>query len=308
MKDLEEVELASAQQAVKTGLCPPWLAPFWPLRESHAPLFGKLTQDRRLETYSIYGLFTGSYQLVYGDDPPSITFSGRSRGQVALLNSADGGLVVKPVQSGQESSIAAIAGTLGVGPQQFPSLPGFLTEELVTGQFFTELPAVSITPERMAQIGQNLGQLLARLHSRSIIYNDATLSDQEGRSHLLVSPDASCRLIDFGISVSLERHPQLGPEEVYNLARTMPMFRLFAGMGTGREGLKQFLGAYRRQLAGTSPEELMQRDLKYADEGLRMAAVRRLSSPSSPDSPKPTAEVRREKDIRPAKGWLLLGQ
>jgi hypothetical protein len=37
----------------------------------------------------------------------------------------------------------------------------------------------------MYQLGRILGDMLARLHANQIFYNDATLSDPSGRSHLL---------------------------------------------------------------------------------------------------------------------------
>ncbi len=68
---------------------------------------------------------------------------------------------------------------------------------------------------------------------------------------------------------------QLGLEEVYNLARTTPMFRVFAGMNAGDEGIVRFLESYGRQLRRTSMEELTDRDRVYAQEGL-MAVSQRL--------------------------------
>ena len=199
---LDDAAARSMSEAVAAGQCSPSLAPFWELATSAPDLWRKLARDQRLDTYSIYGFFPGVYELVYqGDDLSTLEFSGRTRGRVALIRGEGRGLVVKPLQSGREGEIARIAGDLAIGPRQYPSIPGFLTEELCAGEFFTELPPERLDDAALSQLGRNLGHMLVRLHSRKIYYNDATISDPEGRSHLLVSPDGKCRLIDFGVSV-----------------------------------------------------------------------------------------------------------
>jgi hypothetical protein len=185
--------------------------------------------------------------------------------------------VVRPIQNQREDEIAHIAGELGVGPRQHPSLPGFLTEELALGRFFTNLPPEQADAEAMYQLGRILGDMLARLHANQIFYNDATLSDPSGHSHLLVSSDGKCRLIDFGVSLLLDRHPQMGREEVYNFARTLPMFHILSRMGIDSAELGQFLDQYQQRLAHTSKAEIMARDLRFTQEGLRLAA-RRMGS------------------------------
>ena len=282
--------------AVAAGRCPPDLAPFWELADAAPALWQKLARDELVETCSVYGFFPGIYEMVYlAASPAEITFDGRTRGRVALVRGPDPaepspasasqpwpgqgdgleqGLVVKPWQSRREGEIAAIAADLGVGPRQYPSLPGFLTEELCPGVFFTELSPAELDDARLFQLGRTLGDMLARLHSRRIYYNDATLSDPEGRSHLLVSPEGRCRLIDFGVSVLLDHHPRLTGEEVYNCARTLPMFRLMSGMGLDQQGWDSFLRDYARTLAATPVEEIMGRDRRFTEEGLSMAAQR----------------------------------
>ncbi|MFQ6026150.1 MAG: hypothetical protein ACE5Q6_01395, partial [Dehalococcoidia bacterium] len=259
------------------GRCSTLLAPFWSLAAGNPDLFQKLGQDPLLDTYFIYGFFPGVYEQVYLTDQPAVVnFDGRTRGWVALFASEQGGLVVKPTQSRREEEIARIAGELKAGPLQYPSLPGFITEEYIPGTFFTQLPTEQLRPEAMYRVGMELGGMLSRLHLRRIFYNDTTLSDSEGRSHLLVSPavDGDCRLIDFGVSLLLDRHPQLSLEEVYNFARTLPEFRLLSGMVASDEAMTQFLGQYRQRLAGTSPEQIMERDVRFFQEGLRLAARR----------------------------------
>ena len=322
--------------------CPPHLAPFRGLadteNETDAGLFDKLASDRLLQTYSIYGLFPGPYQRIYRNrERPQLTFDGRTRGRVAIFRfqepSENPGLVVKPLQSRREGEIAQLAGAAQVRPTQYPSLAGFITEEFVPGVFFTDLAAKRIADAGngngnadndndndndsdaiMYRIGRDLGGMLARLHRQQIYYNDATLSDPAGRSHLIVPPDWAanaggnapggnvgsdrsdrsqsdagnynaeygCRLIDFGVSLRLDNHPRLEPEEVYNFVRTLPEFRLFSGMGLGGRELGRFLEQYRQRLAGVSKEAILNRDLRFVDEGLRLAARRLGDSIQAP--------------------------
>ena len=208
-------------------------------------------------------------------------FDGRTRGRAAILRFGDGaGIVIKPVQSGRENVIANLAGNAEVGPHQLPSLEGFLTEEWVVGRFFTQLPDEAVSEEPMYAIGERLGSMLAELHARQIYYNDATVSDPDGRSHLIVEDKAdfgrtavpNCRLIDFGVSVLLDNFPDLEPEEVYNLVRTTPEFRLLSRMGISGPEVRNFLAQYRRRLGAVSKEEILARDLRFTEEGLRQAA------------------------------------
>ena len=153
-------------------------------------------------------------------------------------------------------------------------------EELVSGPSFTDLPVGSLEDSDMFAIGNRLGTMLATLHSLHIYYNDATLSDPDGRSHLLFphfrpgdgNSARSCRLIDFGVSVLLDNYPYLEPEEVHNLVRTTPEFRLLSRMGIGGEEMGRFLSQYRQSLQSISEEEVLSRDLRFAEQGLQQAA------------------------------------
>ena len=287
---LSEEEVRSTTAAVRQGRCPERLAAFWSLTASHGDdraefgrhLFRKLSSDPLLSSYSFYGLFPATYARIYlNGERPEIMFEGRTRGRVAILRFGDGdGIVIKPVQSAREDVIARLAGEGFIGPSQFPSLEGFLSEEWVVGRFFTVLTEEAVFEEAMYAIGERLGLMLAELHARQIYYNDATVSDPDGRSHLIIDDKANfgggavpnCRLIDFGVSVLLDNFPDLGPEEVYNLVRTTPEFRLLSRMGLSGPEVRNFLAQYRRRLGSVSKEEILARDLRFTEEGLRQTA------------------------------------
>ena len=247
LRRLSDEEVQSATASVRQGSCPGYLAAFWSLAAKggetkfDSQLFSRLLMDPLLSSYSFYGLFPATYRRVYlNGERPEIVYDGRTRGRVAILRFGDGdGIVIKPLQSHRENVIARLAGEAGVGPRQHKSLDGFLSEELVASRFFTEQPGDAVTEEAMYGIGYRLGSMFAQLHAKEIYYNDATVSDPDGRSHLIIEDRAAmngetvpdCRLIDFGVSVLLDNFPNLEPEEVYNLVRTTPEFRLLSRMG-----------------------------------------------------------------------------
>ena len=277
-------------RAVEAGDCPSRLVPFWPIMSSASMdgrdfhLFRKLEADPLVAEYGCYGFLPTLYPRLYRQgERPKVEFDGRTRGRVALFRFANGeGIVVKPLQSRREAEIAQLVGEAGVGPKQLPSLEGFLVEELVGGAFFTELSPNDLNDEMIYQVGRMLGSMLSVLHNASICYNDVTLSDPEGRSHLLVQlPEANrvggppgCKLIDFGVSVLLDRFPDLEPEEVFNLVRTTPEYRLVSRLGFGSSELGRFLAQYRQRLASVSRDEILARDLRFTEEGLQQAAAK----------------------------------
>ncbi len=289
-RTLSDDNIQEIGRAVEAGRCPPHLVPFWALMspmngdKQDADLFRRLEADPLVRGYSCYGFFPTIFARLYQqDERPIVWFDGRTRGRVALFRFADGeGLVVKPLQSLREAEIAQLAGETGVGPQQMPSLEGFLVEELVGGRFFTDLSPDDLHDGVMFQVGHRLGAMLSTLHNSGICYNDATLSDPEGRSHLLVQlpiarnsgQSPGCKLIDFGVSVFLDRLPDLELEEVYNLVRTMPEYRLVSRMGLNGSELGRFLAQYRQRLSSTTRDEILARDLRFTQEGLQQASER----------------------------------
>ena len=254
---------------------PEHMPPFWKLSDLEMPLFMRLTADPVVKVLSRYAFFPEVYgPLQSGQELPFLEFSGRARGMVAILRYQDRSIVIKPWQNSREDQISSIAGEMEVGPRQLESLPGYLTEEFVPGMFFTELPETALTDDFLNTVGSNVGTIIRRLHQRDIYYNDVTFSDPRGRSHLIVERDGSCKLIDFGISILLDRHPAFNREEVHNFVRTLPMYRIFRGMAEEESQMEQFLEDYSSKLGISSKQEIMSRDLAFAREGLNMAARR----------------------------------
>ena len=252
---------------------PDHMPPFWKLSDLEMPLFLRLTSDPIVKALSRYAFFPEVLdRLRSGHDIPKLEFSGRARGMVATLTFNDKVIVIKPLQSAREDHIASIAGDLEIGPAQLPSLPGYLTEEFVSGTFFTELPQDRLTEDFLDDLGFRVGEMLRRLHQVDIYYNDVTFSDPRGRSHILVDLNGVCRLIDFGISLNLNHHPNLSQGEVHNFVRTLPMYRVFRAMAEDQSHLDRFLADYAEKLAASPKSEITSRDFLFAQQGLQMAA------------------------------------
>ena len=279
---MTEGDIAERDAAVRDGRCPVRLWPLWPLACQGDELWELLTGDPSIPRFSVYGLFPASYDLVYGADAGDldVRYDGRTRGRVAMIRGhIQGeavGVVIKPCQSPGEADIAEIAGQLELGPRQLPSIDGFLTEEFAHGPFLTDLSPEDATAERMHNIGHQLGKALSRLHAAGVCYNDATIADPEGRSHIILSI-GGVLLIDFGVALLLRDHPtDLTFHDAYNAARTDPMFRLFRQMASGPDPdtLGRFIRDYGRRLAQQSVEDIQSRDWRIAHEGISVIAIR----------------------------------
>ncbi len=254
---------------------PEEVRPFWKLADLERDLFSRLAEDPWIRALSLYAFIPPVLaQRLDGGEVPAIEYTGRTRGQVAIIQLREGTIVVKPYQSAREDQVAVIAGELGVGPRQLESLPGYLTEEYARGQFFTSLPEQRCLPREMEAVGRALGTMFRRLHDAGIYYNDASLSDPQGRAHLIVDAEGGCLLIDFGVSLLLDRHPEYSREEVHNFARTLPMYRVFAGMAENEEEMTGFLDDLRERMAQGTKEEILGRDLQFIQQGLSSAAQR----------------------------------
>ncbi len=280
---MAEGNIAERDAAVRDGRCPERLWPLWPLANQDNELWELLVGDPRIARFSVYGFFPTAYDLVYGDEAVDVDvrYDGRTRGRVAIitgrLRGQTIGIVIKPCQSPGEAEIARIAGDLEVAPRQLPSIGGFLTEEFVQGPFLTDLRSQEASAERMHSIGFALGMTLSRLHAAGVCYNDATVSDPDGRSHTILRSDGGIRLIDFGVALPLQDHPaNLTFHDAYNAARTDPMFRLFRQMASDADSdaFGRFVDDYGRRLARQSVEEIQSRDWRIADEGASIVAGR----------------------------------
>jgi tRNA A-37 threonylcarbamoyl transferase component Bud32 len=266
---MSESEAHEMNKLLDEGHCPIHIAPLYKISKSNSDLYKKLLLDPFLVKYSVYGFFPGAYELTYLNDMRAeIRYEGRSRGRVAIITNQDSSLVIKPIQNSKEAHVADIASKLEIGAKQHPTLTGFLAEEFVEGCFLTDLDRQSLTNDYMEYIGSQLGFMLAQLHDKGIYYNDSTVSDPNGRSHLIINNSGKAKLIDFGISISLDQYPELSLEETHNYVRTLPLYRLFSSMNPDPKDITEFIRQYQRKFFKTPTKDILARDIRFMKEGL----------------------------------------
>ena len=270
----EEIEIVKGEFVGKE--LPVALHPFVDLFATNPDLYRKLERDKKVEQYSLFGFFPETFGLVYGSEvSPEISFESGNRGIIGIVKHPAKKVVVKPVQNSREPEVARIADELHVGPRQHASLDGFLTEEFVEGDLFSRLRGDRCSDERVYVLGRRIGEVLSKLHSQDIYYNDTILTDDFGRSHVIVPETSPEILFDYGVAIRLDRHPNLTDEEIYNHFRTQPGVNAFLQFRqpTG-EQVKQLVERHRQELQHVTKDQIMQRDVNFINEGLNFAAYR----------------------------------
>ena len=252
-----------------------YLKPFVPLFATNPDLYAKVSVDERAINYSFLGFFPETFGLVYGSETsPDLTMDQGNRGYIFMLRHPKKSIVIKPVQSPREVSIAKTAGELAVGPRQYPTLPGYLTEELIAGTKFSALRGDEASPDKMYALGRRMGDVMASLHRNDIFYNDTILSDDFGRSHVVVSDDRPAVLFDYGVALKADNHLQFTDEEMFDYVRTFPGGQMLSHLGIDDETSKSMIATYRQQLKGITKDGILQRDIDFIMEGLFFGSVR----------------------------------
>lgn len=254
---------------------PKYMYPFIGIFATNPDLYGKISGDERVQKYSLFGFFPETFDLVYGSEvSPEIFFDGGNRGLVGIIKHPTKKVVVKPTQNSREQEVAQIADELGIGPKQYTSIDGFLTEQFVEGELFSRLRGDRTSADKVYHLGRRMGEILSKLHSRKIYYNDTILTDDLGRSHVIVPETSSAILFDYGVALRLDNHPNLTDEEVYNFARTLPMVGMFLGMQPSQEQVQTLVQEYRPKLQIAPKEQIIARDVDFINEGLTFATYR----------------------------------
>lgn len=278
---LSNEQIASIQTEFVNKEIPHYIDPFIRLFATNPDLYRKVSEDERVKQYSIYGFFPQTVDLVYGSETsPKLYVEAGSRGDVVTFEHPTKKVVIKPLQNSREHEVAKIADEWGVGPKQYTTLDGFLTEQFIEGDLFSKLEGEKLSDDNMYLIGRRVGDILKRLHFKEIFYNDTILSDDFGRSHLIVPKmPFDALLFDYGMALRLERHPNLTDEEVLNYARvgTLELTALQQGLQQGRlhkETFDSIVNQYKSEITQMTKEQIMGRDLDFINEGLQSAKIR----------------------------------
>ncbi|MEA3229315.1 MAG: hypothetical protein U9P44_00205 [archaeon] len=250
--------------------------PFIGLSATNPSLYKEVLEDENIKTFSAFGFFPETFDLVYHSSTQPIIYyrKGKNRGLIAFILHPEKNLVIKQLQNSREHETAMIAAGLGVGPEQYETLDQFLTEQLIEGHFFTGLDEDQKSNDGMCEIGRQTGEILSLLHSKDIFYNDTILSDDFGRSHLIVPESSPAMLIDYGVALNLGKHPDISDEDVFNYARTIPLNNFILHMNASKEKINELIQNHRPEIQKMSKKEIMSRDVSMINEGLGFARYR----------------------------------
>lgn len=196
-----------------------------------------------------------------------------ARGICFKIDTLDSSHVIKPLESLAEKNISLKASTLGIGPKQFKTKEGYLHEEFIEGTPLLKLDEEKCIPEFMQNLGQKFIQALKKLHENNILVNDQILTDDFGKSHMIIDEKGEVRFIDFGASVDLNNFPNISDEAVVSLMRTDPFmaFRMHSMGDSSEEEQKNLIKGYRENILSQlkTKEDLIQmKDLQLLNEGL----------------------------------------
>lgn len=213
----------------------------------------KIELDPYIRNYSAVVLFPEIYERVYEKkEKPDITqLSAATRDRVLKMAFSDKSYVVKSAENGNEIAIANHMAELGVGPKQYHSLIGYLTEEYIEGRTISKLDPKIATKEYMHELGTKIGNALKKIHDLGIVVNDQLLVDDFGKSHTIILDSGEIKFIDFGASVDVSKFPNITDEDVFNLMRTDPMMMLqlnYSGI-LSADKVKPEIDKYRRFLS-----------------------------------------------------------
>ena len=272
---LSNQEVDTLRNEFKNRQISNYLYPFIGLFAANPELYRKISEDNRANKYSLFGFFPETFELVYGSEvSPEISFDGGNRGIVGVIKHPKKKVVIKPIQNSREYEVAQIADELEVGPKQYATLDGFLTEEFVEGDLFSRLRENRTSTDCMYNIGRKIGEILIKLHSREIYYNDTILTDDFGRSHVMVQETSPAILFDYGVALRLNKYPNFSDEEICNFARTLPMVNMFLETQPSQEQIQKLVRQYSPQLQNSTKEQIMSRDIDFINEGLTLATYR----------------------------------
>ena len=248
------------------------LVPFLPLMETDPALFKKLSEDKRVEAFSIFAFFPATYNLIYGSENPKMWVAGTGTRGCSFAIEANGSkVVIKPEQNSREPKIAKLASELKAGPKQLESLEGYISEEFIEGCSVPKLSGDNLSEDGFFKFGKQFGALLSSLHANGIYYNDTMLADDFGKSHVIVGSGSKVTIIDYGAAISLENYPNFTRDEAYDYLRTTPESAFFVlGDGSFPEKLIEDV---RTNMSHTAKDKILDRDLEFVSIGMYFASM-----------------------------------
>lgn len=186
-------------------------------------LMNKVKEHPFHQKFGSLAFFPKVYELLdAGEEVSMFNLNSPTRKHALKVVSGNESFVIKTLENPNEREIALRAGDLGVGPKQFDTIDGFLTEEWLDGNLIVKLDEAFCTPDRMKSIGKKIKEALLLLHGSDIVVNDQLLTDDFGKSHTIINGEGEVKFIDFGASFDVSKYPDLNDDELYCIMRSDP--------------------------------------------------------------------------------------
>lgn len=184
--------------------------------------------------------------------------------------------VIKTTENDQEPVIAKSIAEVKVGPKQFESIDGYITEEFINGDAISDVDKDKCTPEYMEELGQKIATAIGLVHDKNILINDQLLVDDNGKSHTIITPEGDIRFIDFGAAVDLTDYPNISDEAVYLIIRSDAFAAMELEM-TPQEQIPGYIKSYRENVLSklkTKEEVISRYDGQLLQEGFHFLSRR----------------------------------
>lgn len=239
-----------------------YYVPFWQLIDQDRNLFNKIVEDKLLNEHTFLVFAPELYDMFYNSkENPLVEYIESNRGMLTFIKNSEKERVFKSKQSDSEHIITDTLNTLGIKPQQFESLNGFLTEEYVEGQLLTK--EERLNEEAIFNLGKYLGHTLSTMHKNDIVYNDTLLTGINNSCNLMMSDNKEGTLIDFGNTINISSFPDLSNETLYHfLYSSEYYFQL-------KIDPQNTINYFRKNLQSMEKEHIIQKDLDFIDMGLK---------------------------------------
>jgi len=215
-------------------------------------------------------------RIINGETPKVESINANTRGRGFKATFKDGAYITKPLENSEEVKIAKAMAEIGVGPEQFESLPGYITEQFAEGVAVSKLAPERCTPEFMQELGAKIAEAIKKVHDKGILINDQLLADDFSKSHTIVGADGKICFIDFGASIDLNDYPNISDEAVRLIMRSDGIASMSLGMATP-ENIGGIISDYRNRrlsLCKTKKEVIARYDGQLLNEGLSFLSDR----------------------------------
>lgn len=248
-------------------------------------LYTKLLHDPIRHDYGILPFLPETYPLFYECDTVPKVFVVSSGGNdegiipiekrelVFCIQHPKKALIVKDQKFPVEQKFARQAAELGIGPTQYKTFKGFLTEEVIHGEGFLSFaqkwPRKESITEFMYEIGKTIGECLDAFHRAGMLYNNSILLDicdmetlQDG--HFCFYNGKPTKLYDFGQAFFIKDQKNYTNEDVLKFAVMTSEYKIRRlADKVSVETHEDVLNLFRKQLTSLAEDEVRFIDVQH---------------------------------------------